>query len=145
MSWGTCYSGSNNIHFESPPLMTDGRNYSSWQPEAVINKKIQEDSGMKTNWGYRKYLTENAKSIMDSNRLESCDQCCACPARYGKNNQPETGTPYLFKSCIDSNQPYGYENSNLKKEYLTREQLQSRMTAPKLSQYQDLEKHIPKN
>ena len=27
MSWGTCYSGSNNIHFGFPPIMTDGRNY----------------------------------------------------------------------------------------------------------------------
>ena len=43
MSWGTCYSGSNNIHFGFPPLMTDGRNYASWQPEAVINKTLQEN------------------------------------------------------------------------------------------------------
>jgi hypothetical protein len=141
MSWGTCYSGSNNIHFGFPPLMTDGRNYASWQPEAVVNKTLQENSGMKTNWDYRKYLVDNADSIMKYNQLESCDQCCACPAQYG-DNQPPTGTPFLFKSCTDSTQPYGYENSNLKKEYLTREQLQSRMTAPRLSQYQYLEQHL---
>jgi hypothetical protein len=141
MSWGTCYSGSNNIHFGFPPLMTDGRNYASWQPEAVINKTLQENSGMKTNWEYRTYLVDNAQSIMQYNQLESCDQCCACPAKYG-DDPPPSGTPFLFKSCTDSSQPYGYENSNLKKEYLSREQLQSRMIAPRMSQYQYLEKHM---
>ena len=36
------YSGSNNIHFDFPPIMSDGRNYASWQPEAVINARIQK-------------------------------------------------------------------------------------------------------
>ena len=40
MSWATCYSGSNNINFNFPPIMTDGRNYSSWQPSALVNKKM---------------------------------------------------------------------------------------------------------
>ena len=26
MSWGTCYSGSNNIHFNFPAIMDDSRN-----------------------------------------------------------------------------------------------------------------------
>jgi len=122
--------------------MTDGRNYASWQPEAAVNKVLQENAGIKTNWEYRKYLVDNADAIMKFNQLESCDQCCACPARYG-DDQPPTGTPFLFKSCTDSTQPYGYENSNLKIEYLSREQLQSRMTAPRLSQYQYIEQKLP--
>ena len=40
--WATCYSASNNIHFNSPPIMNDGRNFSTWQPEAVINRRIQK-------------------------------------------------------------------------------------------------------
>ena len=28
MTWGTCYNGSNNIHFNFPPFMNDSRNYS---------------------------------------------------------------------------------------------------------------------
>ena len=46
--WGTCYSGSNNIHFNFPPIMADGRNYASWQPEAVINQRIQKEEDIKT-------------------------------------------------------------------------------------------------
>ena len=42
MSWGTCYSASNNIHFDFPPIMNDGRNYASWQPVAVINNEIKK-------------------------------------------------------------------------------------------------------
>ena len=41
MSWATCFSGSNNIHFNFPPIMQDGRNYASYQPEAQTNNKIQ--------------------------------------------------------------------------------------------------------
>ena len=47
MAWATCYSGSNNIHFNFPPKMSDGRNYASWQPDAVINQRIQKQELLK--------------------------------------------------------------------------------------------------
>ena len=43
MSWGTCYQGSNNIHFDFPPIMMDGRNFAKWQPGAAINEKIRKE------------------------------------------------------------------------------------------------------
>ena len=46
MSWGTCYSGSNNIHFDFPPIMKDGRNFASWQPGAVLSERIRQDAGI---------------------------------------------------------------------------------------------------
>ena len=55
MSWGTCYAGSNNIHFDFPPIMSDGRNFSKWQPGATINQEIRQENGIKSNWQYRKY------------------------------------------------------------------------------------------
>ena len=70
--WATCYSGSNNIHFNFPPIMSDGRNYASWQPEAVINKRIQTQENIKTNWGYRQYMQNNGIKVMKYNYLESC-------------------------------------------------------------------------
>jgi hypothetical protein len=142
MSWGTCYSGSNNIHFDFPPIMTDGRNYATWQPGAVINEKIRQEAGIKSNWQYRKFLTENADSIIKGNQVEACDQCCSCPARYG-NDQAASNTPYLYKSCVDSSQPYGYENSDLKKLYLSEYQLQCRMATPVLTQAQLLQRGFP--
>ena len=135
MSWGTCYAGSNNIHFDFPPIMTDGRNYATWQPGAVINENIRRKENIKSNWQYRKYLTENADSIIKYNQLEACGQCCSCPAKYG-NEQQMSNTPYLYKSCTDNAQPFGYENSNLKNLYLSEYQLQCRMVTPVLTQEQ---------
>ena len=52
MSWATCFSGSNNIHFNFPPIMQDGRNYASYQPEALTNNKIQMQNNINSNWKY---------------------------------------------------------------------------------------------
>ena len=142
MSWGTCYSGSNNIHFGFPPIMDDGRNYATWQPGAVINEQIRKDADIKTNWSYRNYLTQNADSIIRTNQLEACNECCSCPAKYG-DNQPISNTPFLYKSCTDSSQPFGYENSDLKNLYLSSYQLQCRMVAPILTQDQYLKDGYP--
>ena len=68
MSWATCYSGSNNIHFNFPPIMADGRNFASWQPEAVVNERIQKQEHITSSWAYRQYLTNNALQIMKYNR-----------------------------------------------------------------------------
>lgn len=141
MSWGTCYSGSNNIHFDFPPIMMDGRNYTKWQPGAVINQQIRKENDIKTNWQYRQFLTNNADSIMKSNKLEACDNCCYCPTI--KSGEETSNTPFLYTSCMDKSQPYGYEDSDLKNLYLSRQQLQSRMVAPILTQEQYLQQRYP--
>ena len=141
MSWGTCYSGSNNIHFDFPAIMSDGRNFATWQHGNVISEKIREEANIKTNWNYRKYLTENADQIIKHNQLSACDECCACPARYGDNqNQSKSNTPFLYKSCSDATQPHGYETSDLKNMYLSSFELQARMVTPVLSQDQLLQR-----
>ena len=71
MSWATAYTGSNNIHFNFPPIMTDGRNYSQWEPSNVTNEKIRESENINTNWEYRRYLQKNADTIIKTNQLSS--------------------------------------------------------------------------
>jgi hypothetical protein len=141
MSWGTCYSGSNNIHFDYPPIMSDGRNFARWQPGAVINKEIRQENNINTNWKYRQYLTENADSIIKANQLEACGNCCYCPTMKIENSV--SNSPFMYKSCMDKSQPYGYNNSDLKNLYLTSQQLQSRMVAPIITQEQFLNQQIP--
>ncbi len=137
MSWGTCYSGSNNIHFDFPPIMKDGRNYANWQPGGALNEEIRKDNKIHSNWAYRKYLTENADNIIQKNQAAACDDCCTCPAKYGNPiSQPTNNTPFLYKSCTDTSQPFGYENSDLKNLYLSDVQLQSRMVTPVFTQEQ---------
>jgi hypothetical protein len=140
MSWGTCYSGSNNIHFDFPPIMKDGRNYANWQPGGALNEEIRKNNKIHSNWAYRKFLTENADTIIRTNQAFACDDCCSCPARYPSVTQPKTNnnTPFLYKSCLDNSQPFGYENSDLKNLYLSDVQLESRMVTPVITQEQIL-------
>ena len=64
MNWGVCIKGSDNIHFGFPPIMSDGRNYSSWQPNAEMNNEIIKTYNIKTNSDYRAFLTKNADIIV---------------------------------------------------------------------------------
>jgi len=129
MSWATCYAGSNNIHFNYPPIMNDGRNYASWQPGAAINNDIRNSANIISNWDYRNYLMKNADNIIRLNQLESCNNCGCCPpANQSDKSSPaigpqQTSVPYLYTSCSSRDQPFGYENSDLKQLYLSREQL----------------------
>ena len=34
MSWATCYSSSNNVYFELPPMMEDGRIFKKQESES---------------------------------------------------------------------------------------------------------------
>lgn len=138
MSWATCYSGSNNIHFNFPPIMADGRNYASWQPEAVINERIQKQEGIQSNWAYRNYLQNNGIQIMKYNNLEACYDLGLDP-HYSSSKNPSSNVPYLYKSTYDSSSPgYNYPTSDLKNPYLSREQLNARMIAPSISVNQEI-------
>lgn len=132
MSWGTCYSGSNNIHFDYPPLMSDARQYTNWNSACSQNEAIVNANNIKTSYQYRQYLMNNAGSVMKQNQRIACDECGFC--QFKQNVQPQPLGKYLYKSCSDRTQPYGYENSDLKNMYVTREALQSRLSAPLMSQ-----------
>jgi hypothetical protein len=129
MNWSDLYSGSNNIHQDMPPLMSDGRNYSIWLPEEVINEQIKKDANITSNWDYRRYLQSNATQIMSQNSMKAIEGT-------GYNPVPKTqtqNTPFLYMNTFDTNQPsIGYSVGDLKSQYLTREQLNARMMAPSI-------------
>lgn len=133
MSWMTCYSGSNNINFNYPPIMSDGRNYATWQPDAVINEKIQKKEGIKNNWEYRKFLQNNGLKLINYNNEETCYAVGLNP-HYNTNTTPSSNVPYTFKGTFDTSKPgFGYCNSDLKNPYLTSEQLNARLISPSIS------------
>ena len=76
MSWGTCYGASNNIHFDFPPLMSDGRNFATWIPACKINEDIQHANDITTNYEYRQYLTKNADKTLKATDLKRFYGCC---------------------------------------------------------------------
>jgi len=67
-----------------------------------------------SNYEYRNYMTNNAKMIMKKNMLEACKEQSAYPAIF----EYHVGAPYLYTSCKEWTTPVGYENSDLKTEYL---------------------------
>jgi hypothetical protein len=144
MSWGTCDAGSNNIHPDLPPLMSDGRNYAEWQPGAVINERLREAAGIKTNAEYRKYLIANADKIASIDQQRACARCCPSVAlSQAPRAAPPPATPFLYSSCAETTQPYGYESSNMKTKYLSEYQLQCRLSTPVITQAQLLQRKYP--
>ena len=91
MSWGTCYGSSNNIHFDFPPLMSDGRNFANWQPACEINKSLRQRNNIKSNYDYRQFLIKNADAIIKKNQKAACDDCCGCWEKYNKVPVTPTG------------------------------------------------------
>ena len=134
MSWATRYSDSNNMYYNFPPIMHDGRNYANWQPGAEINNNLREKQGIISNSQYRKYLIANADKIIRGNQVESFNETGLNMSNY--NNDNNTNGPFIFNSAVDNRKPKGYETSDLKNIYLSRHQLQSRMVTPVLTQAQ---------
>lgn len=133
MSWATCYNSSNNIHFDYPPIMTDGRLYSSWQPNTLVNDTIKKDQNITTNWDYRAYLTTNALKIMQYNNQDACVDLGTPVRMTNAFSLPENTGPILFSSVYDNKKPsFGYSESDLKSPYLSREQLQAKMMSPSI-------------
>lgn len=133
MSWGTCYSASNNIAFDSHPIMSDSRNFSSWQPDAVVNEKIQQKEQIQSNWNYRQFLQQHGLQIMNYNNQEACYALGLDP-HVSTGKTPSDNVPFKFKGIFDTSKPgFGYCNSDLKNPYMSREQLNSRLIAPSIA------------
>jgi len=113
--------------------MSDGRNYATWQPEAVVNDRIQRQEGIQTNWGYRQYLQRNGIQIMNYNNVEACYDLGLDPhVKTGRT--PSDNVPYKFKNTFDTSKPgFGYCNSDLKNPYLSSEQLNARLISTSIN------------
>jgi len=134
----------NNKYPDFPPLMSDGRSVTAaWQPEASINADLIDRNNIKSNWQYRKFLTENSKEIMEYNFRESSSDVgyymrpIDIPSIQSNTISGNVITPYLFSSVTDKTRPEGYSTSDMKELYLSREQLEARKIAPAIPQTQD--------
>ena len=132
-NWQSQYTGSNNKYYTMPPMMNDGRNYSSWQPESVVNDKIKQDAGINSNWKYRQYLQHNASNIMKYNVMETANASGNNP--YAVDNKiAGPNVPFSFASIHDTSSPaYKLDNSDLKQDYMTKQQMSARMISPSIA------------
>lgn len=125
-----------NLYKDFPPIMDDGRALvASWQPEAITNNNLIRLAGITSNWQYRKYLTDNAVEIIRQNQAETMNDI-GYVARYAKAPEEQSIPPYTYKSYLDNKTVFGYEHSNLKQLYFSREELDSRKVAPAITQEQ---------
>ena len=130
MSWSTCYKGSNNIYSDFPAIMSDGRIHTEHDTACEINNGILKQTGISNNYDYRQYLIRNGLDIMSQNTNSS--QANSNVQSFSGNNI--TTNKYLFKSMSDKKEPFGYETSDLKNLYLTRKELEGKMSAPFVTQ-----------
>ena len=132
-NWNNCYLASNNIDFNSPAKMSDGRLWSQWQPDAAVNERIQVKEGIQSNWGYRQYLQRNGLQVINYNSTEACYTLGLDP-HVKTDRTPSDNVPYKFKNVFDTSKPgFGYCNSDLKNPYLSEEQLNARLISPSIN------------
>ena len=143
----------NNVYPGFPPLMNDGRALiASWQPDAVLNQSLLQSSGIKSNWEYRKFLTENANDIMRRNFAEAANDTGYYIQERKSASNPnfvpifasmpkKHAQPSNYKSVLEMEHDFGRVESDLKANYLSREQLQARMSTPVVTQDQLLRMH----
>ena len=105
---------------------------SGWQPDATINNKIHVESGITSNWKYRQYIQNNANHIMKYNTMEYIYSSGNNP--YAITDNVSNSTPYKFSSLYDPSSPNnGANNSDLKQDFLRKQQMNARMIAPSIS------------
>jgi hypothetical protein len=133
----------NNKYPEFPPLMCDGRCMSaSWQPEAEANNAILQRNGITSNWEYRQFLTNNAPEIMRRNFIESAtdvgyyerNATDISEPNYAPISATSTARPFLYSTVFESPAHLGNVNTDLKTDYLTRDQLNAQQFAPVVTQ-----------
>lgn len=128
--WATDYKTNNNATDSFPGIVNDGRLFTHYMPDAVVNDNIKKANFIKTNSEYRKYLTENALAIMKSN-YNSMILENTSPEFYRIQNGP----PVLFKGVHDDSKPHGYEYSFTKNIFLSREKLDDQKRRPMKPNY----------
>lgn len=92
------------------------QNASYWQPYSGLNNTLRKQEGIRTNWGYRKFMTQNALGIMNYNTTQA---------------QQALGLPIRFHSADSISESFN-SNSDLKKDFVDKEKIKSKMVSPSL-------------
>lgn len=87
---------------------------------------------IQSNWKYRQYMQQNAKDVMKYNSMEYINSSGNNPYTL-INTEPVEHTPFVYENVYDSSKPKcGYRDTDLKQDYLKKEQMKSRMIAPSI-------------
>lgn len=89
----------------------DGIKYSKWRPDYNKNKQVLEENNIKTNTQYRKFMVENADSIIRMNGVIDRVQCSSVDSYH---NLPMSKTPHVYSTS----ETHAYDDSDLKNDYI---------------------------
>lgn len=106
---------------ETNPKMSDGRDYSKLLPNEIIHDNVKKEAGIVSNWDYRRYLQTNASHIIKHNTSVAVSAT-------GLVEDPNNHVPMNFFGYRDKD-----SHSDLKKQYLTKEQMIVRQISPSIN------------
>ncbi len=115
--WGTQYTP-NNQNPKLPGVLTDGRLFTDYSPNSMMNDRIKKENHIKTNEDYRRFLVQHTGSIMQYNYDHMIKQ-----NQTGYFPVVMHGPPKLYDSLQDDSKPFGHEDSVPKQIFLSREQI----------------------
>ena len=101
-------------------------NNASWQPEAGKNNNLLQSENIKTNWEYRKYLSENATQAMEYDFHDTANSI-------GYVNRPYQIPSIQSNTFTPSNSVTSLPNSDLKQTYIRQYNSASRKMAPEIN------------
>jgi hypothetical protein len=129
----------NNQFDKFPPLMNDGRAITSaWQSMRDLNATMHRESGIQTNFDYRKYMINNAEKLIkqnmeqvlnDSGYYTSMARANESNYKYLDPHRIKQATPYMADREVPA-----INESDLRREYLSREELEMRRRPVVLTQ-----------
>tara|TARA_B100001094_G_scaffold253438_1_gene251839 strand:- start:7467 stop:7835 length:369 start_codon:yes stop_codon:yes gene_type:complete len=85
--------------------MSDGRHFTSYEPNNSLNSKVRYEMGLVTGAEYRAYLTKHATKLMQSNskaawKENGCGPCKNLCLGIDETKRPGNSTEFVQKSCI---------------------------------------------
>lgn len=96
------------------------------------NPAILEKYNLNSAWKYRAFLQSHSQHIKNALFDESARHFGASPVP-AVTAPPAAGGPYVYRSLFDAARPAGYEESDLKNNFITGRVLRARMVAPTFS------------
>jgi hypothetical protein len=116
--WATQYTP-NNDSVNHPGILSDGRMFTNYIPNSMLNETIKKKNNIQNNEEYRKFLVNNTESIMRNNYEQYSNEN---KTEY-RHEQAIHGPPHLYMSVQEDTKPFGYEDSSVKQTFLTRQQI----------------------
>jgi hypothetical protein len=97
-----------------------------------VNTDIRKSERIKSGWENRQYIQRNGLQICEYNRTMYHQNCAYTPVSVKCGPNSTNSSPYICRNIFDSssNGPAHIRDSDLKYDYITSEQMKTRMVSP---------------